>query len=302
MNNFISINSISELHRMLGFEKPKHPAISFIPFSKMNLPQDINFDGANTEFYIISLKTTKGHMKYGRNYYDFEEGTMIFTAPNQVLHPSSMVSDTVDTEGWSLFFHPDLIHNSDLGNKINEYSYFLYETDEALHLSDTEKSKILNCIDNIVEEYSQNIDQHSQELIVSNLELLLNYCKRFYDRQFYTRANQHKGVVLQIETLLKKHFSSNTSEKLGLPTVKHCAEQVNLSPNYLSDLLKKETGKNTKEHIDYFLIDRAKTLLLNSDLQISEIAYDLGFEYPKSFSKLFKKRVGITPKEYRISN
>lgn len=268
----------------------------------MEIPEMANFDGANTEFYVISFKTSKGKVKYGRNYYDFEEGTMLFTAPNQVLYPSHLTQDFDFEEGWSLFFHPDLFHHYDLGKRINSYNFFSYETNEALHLSDSEKQKIMACLQNITEEYSQNIDRHSQELIVSNLELLLNYCKRFYDRQFYTRSKQNKDIVIQIEKLLLDYFNSDKPTLIGLPTVKYCANQVNLSPNYLSDLLKKETGKNTKEHIDYYLLKKAKTLLLGSSLNISEIAYDLGFEYPKSFSKLFKKKMGITPNQYRQAN
>lgn len=302
MNNLVSINSISELHKILGCAPPKHPAISFIKFSEMDIPKGVVFNGANINFYIISLKTAKGKMRYGRNYYDFEEGTLVFTSPNQVLYPDHLLEDFQDTEGWSLFFHPDLLYQSVLSNKMNAYSFFSYDVNEALHLSENEKRKLLKCIENITEEYNQNIDQLSQPLIVNNLELLLNYCMRFYGRQFYTRSKHNKGVITKVEVLLKNYFSSEKPTSLGLPSVKYCAEHVNLSPNYLSDLLKKETGKNTKEHIDYYLLEKAKTLLLSSELNINEIAYDLGFEYPKSFSKLFKKKIGLTPSEYRRMN
>jgi AraC-like DNA-binding protein len=299
MDNIITIDSVSQVHKMLGCEPPKHPSISFIPFSEMNIPKGAVFEKANVNFYIISLKSAKGKMRYGRNYYDFEEGTLVFSSPNQVLHPDHLMDDFQDEEGWSLLFHPDVLFGTTLGHKMHQYHYFSYEVNEALHLSESEQQKIKECIANIIEEYSQNVDSHSQELIVSNLELLLNYCKRFYDRQFYTRTKQNKGVTAQIEQLLKAYFNSEEPSIQGLPTVKYCAQQVNLSPNYLSDLLKKETGKNTKEHIDYYLINKAKKLLLGSSLNINEIAYDLGFEQPKSFSKLFKKREGISPKEYR---
>lgn len=300
MKNFLSIKSISQLHQFIGLDKPKHPAISFIPFKDINLPvEEFPYDGVNVEFYTISFKTLSGQIKYGRNYYDFEEGTMIFSSPNQVLFPSHLVEDMNDVDGWSLFFHPDVLYGTELGDKIHAYHYFSYEVNEALHLSEMERQKIKECIRNIIEEYSQNIDQHTQELIVSNLKLLLDYCKRFYDRQFYTRTKENKGVVTKIENILNTYYSSDKPATLGLPTVKYCAQQVNLSPNYLSDLLKKETGKNTKEHIDYYLIHQAKKLLLGTSLNISEIAYDLGFEQPKSFSKLFKKREGKSPKEYR---
>ncbi|WP_349663414.1 helix-turn-helix transcriptional regulator [Cellulophaga lytica] len=303
MSQFITINSISEMHKMIGSKPPKHPAISFIPFSEMSIPENvIDFGGVNVNLYIISLKSAKGKMRYGRDYYDFEEGSLLFTSPNQALYPDHLLDDFQEQEGWSLVFHPDLLYRTSLSNKMDEYSYFSYESNEALHLSEDEKTKIAKCIDNIVEEYNQNIDQHSQSLIVNNLELLLNYCTRFYDRQFYTRTKQNKGVISQIESLLKNYFNSDKPTLLGLPTVKYCANEVHLSPNYLSDLLKKETGKNTKEHIDYYLIEKAKKMLLGSQLNINEIAYDLGFENPKSFSKLFKKKIGSTPTEYRFMN
>ena len=302
MQKLITIKSISQLHQALGYAPPKHPLISFLKFSEMNFEIEENFDAANINFYVISFKTSSGTLKYGRNYYDFEEGTMMFTAPNQVLFPSHLASDEFDLNGWSLFIHPDLLYNSKLGEKIVDYSFFTYESNEALHVSEVEKNKINACVKNIIEEYSQNIDRHSNELIVSNLELLLNYCKRFYDRQFYTRSTHNKDIVSKIEKLLKEYFSSEKANLLGLPTVKYCAEKVNLSPNYLSDLLKKETGKNTKEHIDYYLLEKAKNMLLGSELNINQIAYSLGFENAKSFSKLFKKRIGTTPSAYRSTS
>lgn len=299
MSNIYTINSVSQVHQMIGCTPPKHPHISFIPFSEMNIPKDAVFEKTNVNFYIISLKSTKGKMRYGRNYYDFEEGTLLFSSPNQVLYPDHLMNDFQDEEGWSLIFHPDLLFGTDLGNKMHQYHFFSYDTNEALHLSESEQKKIKECISNIVEEYNQNLDGHSQELIVSNLELLLNYCKRFYNRQFLTRTKQNKDIVIKIELLLKDYFNSDKPSVFGLPTVKYCAKEVNLSPNYLSDLLKKETGKNTKEHIDYYLISKAKKMLLSTSLTINEIAYDLGFEQPKSFSKLFKKREGISPNAFR---
>ena len=302
MSNIFTIDSVSQIHQMLGCEPPKHPSISYMPFSEMNIPKDAVFEKVNVNFYIISLKSAKGKMRYGRNYYDFEEGTLLFTSPNQVLYPDHLMDDFQDEEGWSLIVHPDLLFGTDLGNRMYEYHYFSYEVNEALHLSESEQQKIKACISNIVEEYSNNLDGHSQELIVSNLELLLNYCKRFYNRQFLTRTKQNKSIVTQIEQLLKDYFNSEKPAVLGLPTVKYCAQEVNLSPNYLSDLLKKETGKNTKQHIDFYLISKAKKTLLSTSLTINEIAYDLGFEQPKSFSKLFKKKEGISPNAFRKMN
>ena len=302
MNKVYSIRSISELHSLLGIAPPKHPSISFIKFSDMEISEQVQAMAASTEFYIMSLKTAKGSLKYGRNYYDFEEGTMLFTAPNQLVYPSHLTSEIQDDNGWSLFFHPDLLYSSDLGKKMSDYTFFSYELNEALHVSEIERNKIADSIENIVEEYHQNLDQHSQDLIVSNLELILNYCKRFYGRQFLTRKKHNKDVVANIEQILIEYFNSEEPFNLGLPSVKYCAEKLSLSPNYLSDLLKKETGKNTKEHIDYYLLEKAKKLLLNTELNINQIAYDLGFEDPKSFSKLFKKKNGITPKAYRNLN
>jgi len=302
MPNIFRIKSISALHKMFGHTPPKHPAISFIPFSAMNITQALDVVGINADFYAISFKTKSGKLKYGRSYYDFEEGTMIFTAPNQIIQPAHLQNGIDDKEGWTLFFQPNLLYSSDLHKAMNKYAFFSYEVNEALHLSEKEKVKIKKCVNNIIEEYEQNLDQHSQCLIVSNLTLLLNYCKRFYDRQFYTRSTQNKDIVKKIEQLLTQYFNSSLPIEKGLPTVKYCAQQVNLSPNYLSDLLKKETGKNTKEHIDYYLLEKAKGLLLNTEMNINEIAFDVGFEYAKSFGKLFKRKMGITPKAFRNLN
>lgn len=303
MENILNIKSISELHRMIGCPPPKHPSISFLSFDDIHVTHEAaSALKVHTDFYIISLKAAKGQLKYGRNYYDFEEGSLLFTAPNQILHPSKLVKDMDAACGWSLVFHPDLIRHSDLGKKMKQYSFFTYQSNEALHLSEDEKNKLLKCIDNITEEYSQNIDQHSQSLIVNNLELLLNYITRFYGRQFLTRSPHQKDIVSQVESLLQHYFNSDKALKMGLPTVKYCAEQVHLSPNYLSDLLKEETGKSTKEHIDYFLLEKAKNLLLSTQMNINEIAYDLGYSNPKSFGKLFKKKVGMTPSLYRSEN
>lgn len=301
MSNILYIKSISELHKVLNCAPPKHPLISLVKFSEISLNMDMNLGGGTTDFYIISLKELAGQLKYGRQYYDFEEGTLTFSSPNQVMYPSHLMSDIRDDAGWSLIFHPDLLYGTKLFQSIDGYRFFSYDVNEALHISDGERKKISECIQNIVDEYSQNIDHHSQELIVSNLELLLNYCSRFYDRQFLTRRKQSSHVVSCLEQVLKDYFDSDKPSIIGLPTVKFCAEQVNLSPNYLSDLLRVETGKTTKEHIDYFLIKKAKDLLLRNELSISEIAYMLGFEHPKSFSKLFKKKIGITPKEFRLN-
>lgn len=301
MSEFVKIKSISELHKFLGIGKPKHPAITVIDSSAINRPSQIYGKKYILDFYMIALKNHNGEALYGRNYYDFQEGALVFMSPNQVITPTKAPTE-ISEDGWSIYFHPDFVLQSDLGKKIHQYSFFSYAANESLHLSEDEKETLFDCVQKIKKEYSQNIDKHSQSLMISNLELLLNYCTRFYDRQFYTRSNHHQDVVSKVETFLLQYFNSDNSLNLGLPTVRQCAEQVNLSPNYLSDLLKKETGKNTKEHIDYYVLKQAKSLLLTTNRSVSEIAYDLGFEYSQSFSKFFKKEVGSTPNAFRRLN
>ena len=210
MPKILHIKSISELHKFLGYSPPKHPAISLIRFSEINLDIEFNFEGGTTDFYIVSLKESAGQLKYGREYYDFEEGTLTFSSPNQVVYPSHLIADIQDDAGWSLIFHPDLLFGTRLFQTIDTYKFFSYDVHEALHISDIEKKKITECIQNILDECNQNIDHHSQELIVSNLELLLNYCKRFYDRQFLTRRKQSSNVVSALENILKTYFDSDT--------------------------------------------------------------------------------------------
>ena len=300
MNNIIRIKTITELHNLLGSTKPKHPLVTvfYRDSQEMSNPDTQSKMRYVLDFYIISLKQFKGVLRYGRNYYDFEEGTLIFTAPGQVITVESEADEAI-TEGWALFFHPDLIRRSDLAKKITDYTFFSYETHEALHISDQEKKTITNCVDMIEQEYSQNIDKHSQNLIVSNIELLLDYCTRFYDRQFMTRANHNRDIVSKFEQLLTSYFSSDKPKESGLLTVRQCADELHFSPNYLSDLLKKETGKNTQEHIHHCVIEQAKMRLLGTEQTISEIAYNLGFEYAAYFSKVFKNKTGLSPAEYR---
>ena len=282
---------------MLGLEPPKHPLITLFNWEDIKTNRPVGTETqASFEFYMISQKEIPcGAVKYGRNHYDFEEGVMMFVAPGQVL------SSTVEAEptGWALFFHPDLIRTTTLGQKISEYSFFSYEANEALHLSDKEKETVTGIVDQIRDEYSGNIDVHTQDLIVSQLELLLNYSTRFYGRQFITRKTNNTDQISRFESYLTKYFDSQKPYTEGLPSVKQCAEHLGFSPDYLSDLLKQETGKNAQDHIHYLLIDRAKTALLSTSDSVSEIAYSLGFEYPQYFSKLFKKKVGVTPGEFR---
>ncbi|HOV15268.1 MAG TPA: helix-turn-helix domain-containing protein, partial [Spirochaetota bacterium] len=222
----------------------------------------------------------------------------MFLAPNQVISPVSP-SENKDKSGWILLFHPDLIRKSSLIKKMNEYTFFSYDSHEALHLSENERQIVTNIVQTIKHEYSQNLDEHSHELILSNLELLLNYCKRFYGRQFITRSHINKDIVVKFEEFLQSYFNSDKPKSMGIPSVKYCAKIMCYSTNYLSDLLKKETGKNTKEHIYYYLIEKAKNMLIGTEEPVYRIADSLGFEYPQHFSKFFKNKTGLSPCEYR---
>ncbi|MCG7995547.1 MAG: helix-turn-helix transcriptional regulator [Candidatus Thiodiazotropha taylori] len=299
MSNIIRIETITEVHEILGLEKPAHPLVSVIPKDD----HVVNFDYGDATyvlgFYQVILKSgICGTITYGRNTYDYHEGTMMFTKPGQAI---SVQGDRERHEGkgWILLFHPDLIRKSELGRNIENYSFFSYDVHEALHLSEKEKESLNELVKKIESEYHQNIDRHTQKLIVSNIELILDYCTRYYDRQFYVRSNLNQDIVTQFENVLREYFASEASLEYGLPTVKYCGEKLNMSPSYLSDLLKKETGKTAQQHIQDTLIDRAKTLLLSSNEQISQIAFSLGFEYPQHFSKLFKTCTGMNPTEYR---
>lgn len=302
MQEIIHIKSITEASKVFGLPSSKHPLVNVV-WAK-DLPDFSQFIGIkyNSDFFSIALKDgIEGTMGYGRNNYDFTEGTMVFSKPNQVV---TLEEKTVseDAKGWMLVFHPDLIRKAELGKTISRYNFFDYEVHEALHLSDEEKETLTDLVKKIEKEINQNIDKHSQKLIVSTIELILDYCNRYYDRQFYVRTNLHQDHVTDFEQFLKSYFNSDKPNSLGLPSVKYCGEQLNMSSNYLSDLLKKETGKSAKDHIYAFVVNRAKNKLLGSTASISEIAYDLGFEYPQHFSKLFKKQTGISPAKYRIQN
>jgi AraC-like DNA-binding protein len=254
-------------------------------------------------FYSIMFKNyCANNMKYGRQSYDFQEGSLVCIAPKQVVTMDAEIEKRNDMMGWGLFFHPDLLRGTSLGKKMNDYTFFSYETSEALHLSDKEKQILFDCVQKIENELQENIDTHSQTLLVSNIELLLNYCSRYYSRQFITRKSTNSNTVAQVQTLLKNYFNTEKHQEKGLPTVKYLADNVYLSASYLSDLLKKETGMNAQDHIHYYLIEEAKNILLNSNNSVSEIAYSLGFEYPQYFSKLFKQKTGQTPIEYRHLN
>ncbi|WP_244828612.1 helix-turn-helix domain-containing protein [Carboxylicivirga sediminis] len=305
MKDIIHINSIAEVHQHMGLEAPRHPLVSIYKHDEITPNHEFAGKNLSINLYQVMFKMCKsGSLSYGRSSYDYHEGTLIFMAPGQVVnfgHEEEWDRNEMKG-GWSLNFHPDLIRRSHLGQHIDDYSFFSYEVNEALHLSDMEKQTIGEIRDKIIHEYRANIDKHSQKLIISNIELMLDYCTRFYDRQFYTRENLNKDTISRFERLLKEYYASDKPLETGLPTVKYCGAELNLSANYLSDLLKKETGRNTQEHIHNFIVDRAKTNLLNTTEPVSQIAYSLGFEYPQHFSKVFKKKTGVSPAEYRHSN
>ena len=290
------------MHEVFGLSKPRHPLVSIIRFKNAQIKPEYHHVRCSFGMYCITHKhETNGSMKYGRNSYDFQEGSMLFIRPGQVLSYDGHQSVGEDL-GWALLFHPDLIRKSELGKTIENYSFFSYDITEALHLSDEEKQSLEELVTKIEKEYEQNIDRHSQRLIISNIELLLNYCTRYYDRQFYTRENLNKDVLSKFEQLLKTYFADESQLSMGIPSVSYCGKKLNMSPKYLSDLLKKETGKNAKTHIDDFLINKAKNRLLNSTESVSGIAFSLGFEYAQHFSTMFKAKAGMSPRAYRNMN
>ena len=238
-------------------------------------------------------------MRYGKNYYDFDEGTMGFISPGQVIAVDD--DETRDCLGWSLMFHPDFIRHYPLGKNIKNYGFFSYAVNEALHLSDKEDAMVASLIKNIEQEYHSSIDQYSQDVMVSHLELLLNYANRFYNRQFITRKNASNDLLIKIEELLTDYFNGNKVQELGLPTVQFLSDTLYVSPNYLSDMLRTLTGQNTQQHIHNKLIEKAKEVLTTTSLSVSEIAYQLGFEYPQSFNKLFKSKTNFSPLKFRSS-
>ena len=302
MGDILRIRTISQVHEAFRLPKPNHPLVSvFLHNDNTRRRECINIPILLDLYQITFKMCSEGSIQYGRNSYDFQEGTMIFTRPGQVISFRDWRED-YESGGWTLLFHPDLIRKSDLGINIKSYRFFSYDVNEALHLSDDEKKTLLDITDKIINEYRANLDRHSQKLIISNIELLLDYCIRFYDRQFYTRTNLNSDFVSRFERWLSEYMERKDLKDFGLPSVGLCAEHLNFSPNYLSDLLKKETGKTAQEHIHYYIIERAKTILLNSQLSVGEIAYDLGFEYPQYFSKLFKVKTGLAPGAFRDLN
>lgn len=303
MGKNYSFNTVSEYNDLNNHETD-HPLVGVIDFSKAE-PRD--WDGQKKiklhfGLYTIFLKDVKcGDLKYGRNYYDYQEGTLVFINPGQVLEVET-TGEIYQPAGHALIFHPDLLLGTSLATSIREYHFFSYNTSEALHVSERERQIVLDCFSKIEFELKQSVDKHSKKLIASNIELFLNYCERFYDRQFITRENANKGILQEFEELLNGYFSSDQPQRIGLPSVAYFAEKCNLSSNYFGDLIKKETGKSAQEYIQNKIINEAKIRIFDTDKNVSEIAYELGFKYPQHFSRLFKELVGHTPSEYRNLN
>ncbi len=306
MQQTIEIHTVSEMHHMGALPKPKHQLVSVIRNQDIKTVSGLQGVKVINHLYVIIFKSSNvcSSFSYGRSSYDHEEGTLVFTAPGQVMefNNDSGEEQPIDPEGWSLVFHPDVFKKSDLADKMSKYSFFHYDSNEALHISDDERTAIEDLLHKIVQEYNQTLDRHSQHLIVSNLGLFLDYCVRFYDRQFFARTNLNSDIMSKFERLLIHHYDTDQALQKGVPSVDFCAKELNVSSNYLSDLLKKETGKTALEHIHLFLIDKAKTSLLNSSDTISQIGYSLGFEYPQHFSNLFKQKTGYSPSEFRNLN
>ena len=275
-----------------------HPLVSVIDFSKAK-PRKLR--RSYFGFYAVLLKDVKcGDLRYGKNLYDYQEGTLIFIAPGQIAGIES--SDEVyQPKGHGVVFHADLIRGTSLGRNIDNYTFFDYNVSEALHISERERDLILDCFAKIQFELEHAVDKHSKTLIATNIELLLNYCVRFYDRQFIIRDHANKGILEGFETLLKNYFASEKPQSIGLPSVAYCASELNLSANYFGDLIKKETGKSAHEFIQLKLIDVAKDRIFDTNKSVSEVAYELGFKYPQHFSRVFKQYVGTTPQEFRKS-
>lgn len=303
MDNLLRFDTVND-YNVLTNHKTLHPLVSIIDFSKAHPRSwgDIKTIRFHLGLYCIFLKEVKcGDIKYGRHNYDYQEGTLIFIAPGQVMEIENK-GETYQPIGYGLVFHPDLIHGSALGKHIQDYNFFSYQSNEALHLSERERKIVLDCFSKIEFELEHAIDKHSRKLIVDNIELLLNYCVRFYDRQFITRDHAHKGILERFEHLLNDYFQTEKPQTIGLPSVAYCAGELNLSAGYFGDLVKKETGKTAQEYIQSKLIDVAKERIFDQHKSVSQIAYELGFKYPQHFTRLFKQQVGSTPNEYRLMN
>ncbi|WP_300685607.1 helix-turn-helix transcriptional regulator [Chryseobacterium sp.] len=295
------VSLISTLHQFLGLKKPANPLISVFNFDDVKLEPETILSAITTDFYVIALKKdcAGGKCRYGQQYYDFDEGIMYFIAPHQVLQFDDILLNKV--RGFVLGVHPDFLHGYGLALNIKEYGYFSYTANEALHLSEKEEKTIFDIIANIEQEIDINMDSFTQDLLVSNLDLLLKYCDRYYNRQFLTRKKVNSDLLSKLELLLDDYFKNDKLTINGIPSVHSIADQLHLSANYLSDMLRVQTGQTTQQHIQNRLIEKAKELLSMTSMSVSEIAYQLGFEHPQSFHRLFKSRTSLSPLEFRSS-
>lgn len=300
MKNIFRIESVADYNKLNSIET-LHPLVTIIDFSKTEADYS-----EHTHFYYgvyaIFLKEYNcGELRYGRNKYDYEEGSLVFIAPGQMLELIRNQSSPT-RKGYALLFHPDLIHGTNLGRQISDYNFFSYDINEALHISERERKMVLECFDKISFEISQPIDKHSKKLIVNNIQLFLDYCIRFYDRQFITREYLNQGVIEQFEKEVDAYFKSSKPESDGLPSVSYFADMLHLSANYFGDLVKKETGNSAMEYIHLKIMNIAKDRILDFSKPVNEIAYELGFKYPQHFTRMFKKSVGVSPSEFRNLN
>ena len=297
MNNkeLLNIATVTEYNDMLDVET-LHPLVSVIDLSKAKPMKHMRH---TFSFYVVFLKDEKNcDLIYGRQRYDYRKGSVVCLAPGQVIGIED-TGEVFQPKGYALCFDPELIHGTTLGRNIKEYSYFSYEVNEALHLSERERKLFIDCLDKIRAELEHAIDRLSRRLIATNIELLLDYCLRFYERQFITRESANRDILARFETLLDEYFAGSKVQNGGLPSVKYCAGELCLSPGYFGDLIKKETGRSAQAYIQSKVIDIAKERIHNPEMSISQIAYELGFQYPQHFTRLFKKTTGITPNEYR---
>jgi AraC-like DNA-binding protein len=302
MSNVQRIKSITEFHRSRGLTAPQHPLISVVNYADVQLTSTQRNKNWVFDFYLIALKRNiGGNIKYGQQLYDFDEGVMFFIAPGQVFNLAREEPPAAERSGWMLLVHPDFIWKTPLGKTIKNYEYFGYTIHEALFVSEKEEQLLGRIIQDIKQEYQANIDKYSQNIIISQLETLLNYSERFYNRQFLTRKKAGHQLLEKMEHLLKAYFNEEESIKKGVPTVAYLAEHLHVSSKYLSSLLKALTGLNAQQHIHEKLIEKAKEKLSTTDLSISEIAYELGFEHPQSFSKFFKLKTHVSPLAFRQS-
>lgn len=303
MNNILNINKVGD-YLALRKQEVLHPLVGIVDFEKVDEAgkKVIGYDGMHFNCFAIFLKDAKGcKLRYGGKPYDYDEGTLVFVGPNQLIELTNY-DPNFRPKGYALLFHPELLLGTELSNKIYKYNFFSYSVKEALHLSNKERKVIISLLDKIQFELEQNIDRHSKKLIVANIKLFLDYCTRFYDRQFLTRETAHQNSLERFDTLLSNYFTSEKPRKEGLPSVRYFADELHLSANYFGDLVKKETGKSAQEYIQNKLIEVAKAKVFDLNKSVSEIAYELGFKYPQHFSRLFKQQVGYSPKEFRQLN